>query len=103
MQATHCSPSGASPNVVLILRPDNCPKEGAQRAEALANELKNRDIPFRLASNVSFSFPGGAPDPALVTQLNTVMQGEIPVVFVRGRGKANPTPDEVVAEYDANS
>ena len=28
-----------------------------------------------------------------------VMNGPIPIVYVDGRAKANPTPEEVVAEY----
>jgi hypothetical protein len=29
----------------------------------------------------------------------SVMNGPVPVVFVNGKAKANPTPEEVVAEY----
>jgi hypothetical protein len=28
-----------------------------------------------------------------------VMKGEIPAVMINGRGKANPTADEVASEY----
>ena len=35
-------------------------------------------------------------------RVNRVMQGELPIVIVHGRGKANPTLDEVLAEYRAS-
>lgn len=34
--------------------------------------------------------------------LNDVMKGEPPVVFIKGTAKANPTLDEVIAEYNRN-
>lgn len=31
--------------------------------------------------------------------LKTLTNGPVPVVYVNGRAKANPTPEEVVSEY----
>jgi hypothetical protein len=36
-----------------------------------------------------------------VRRHNAVMNGEVPIVFVNGRVKANPSVDDVVAEYGA--
>jgi hypothetical protein len=41
-------------------------------------------------------------DPAIGVRLNSVMNGELPIVFVNGRGKANPTLEEVIAEFGAS-
>ena len=92
------TPSGADPRKVWIVAAANCPKEGARRAEALAHDLSERDVVFERHSSVSFSL--GADDPALVRRLDSVLNGETPIVFVTGRGKANPALDEVLAEYE---
>jgi hypothetical protein len=33
--------------------------------------------------------------------MNAVMTGPLPIVFVRGRAKGNPTIKEVVAEFNS--
>jgi hypothetical protein len=33
-------------------------------------------------------------------RLNVVMTGEIPIALVNGMGKANPSIDELVSEYE---
>lgn len=92
------TPSGADPRKVWIVAAADCPKEGARRAEALAHDLSERDVVFERHSSVSFSL--GADDPALVRRLDSVLNGETPIVFVNGRIKANPALDEVLAEYE---
>ena len=86
--------SGAS---VVIFAPENCPEEGARRAEALADRLEQNGVSITQSSNVNFSFDNN--DPAYVQRVLDVMNGEIPIVVVRGRGKANPTLEEVLAVY----
>jgi hypothetical protein len=39
----------------------------------------------------------------LLKQTNAVLTGEIPIVIVNDRAEANPTVDEVVAEYRGDS
>ena len=36
-------------------------------------------------------------------RMNRIMNGPLPVVFVNGRAKSNPSLDEVVAEFRAGS
>lgn len=36
-----------------------------------------------------------------MTRFKRVMEGDGPPVFVRNKARANPSPDEVVAEYNA--
>lgn len=84
-------------NNITIFAPIGCPKEGAQRAEALFTELERRNITATRSDSANFDMPN--PDQASLQRLNAVMTGELPIVFVNGRGKANPTVDEVLAEY----
>ena len=93
-------PSQAKTGNILIFAPDNCPREGAQRAEALHQALTELGINnVRTSRYSSQSFANTAEARAAYERLNHVMTGEIPIVLVNGMGKANPTLDEVVAEY----
>lgn len=85
---------------VLILAPENCPSAMAQRADSLAYSLSYKGIPFARSSRAGFTFTED-PGRAVLDKINSVMGGEGPVVFVKDRAKANPTLEEVVAEYEA--
>jgi len=87
----------AGPQQVLVFAPVNCPSEVAQQADGMARELTMRGIPAQRVHDVSFTSTD--PDPRIGRRLNQVMNGQLPIVFVNGRGKANPTLDQVVAEY----
>ena len=93
-------PEGAARNTVLVFAPLNCPREGAQRANALVQKLTGLGI-----SNVKTDHYGSQvfePSPEIeagLKRLNVVMTGEIPIVLVNGMGKANPSLEEVVSEY----
>ncbi len=82
---------------VVIFAPVNCPSDAARRADMLAEELSRQGIPFTRASNASFTFSN--PDPVVLEKVDAVMSGEVPIVFINGSAKANPTIDEVVDEY----
>ncbi len=84
---------------VLVFAPENCPKEDAARADDMARELTRRNIPVQRTHDVSFT--SSDPDPRIGERLNSVMNGALPIVFVKGKGKANPTLDEVMSEYGA--
>ena len=94
-------PQGAKNNEVLIVAAQNCPKEGAVRADRLAREMAERNIRYRRSSGVSFSVPQDADVDTFVRRNNAIMNGEVPIVFVNGRVKSNPGLDEVIAEYAA--
>ncbi len=89
--------ANSSPKQVVVFAPENCPSEKAQQADELARQLASRNIPSVRSHDVSFS--SSDPDPAIGSRLNAVMNGELPIVFVNGKGKANPTLEEVIAEY----
>jgi hypothetical protein len=93
-------PEGAARNTVMVFAPLNCPREGAQRARAMVQKLNDLGI-----ANVMMDHYGAQvfePSPeaeAAFKRLNVVMTGEIPIVLINGMGKANPTVDEVLAEF----
>ena len=92
--------AGSDPKQVVVFAPENCPSEKAQAADDLAQQLTSRNIPTVRSHDVSFS--SSDMDPAIGVRLNSVMNGELPIVFVNGRGKANPTLEEVIAEFGAS-
>jgi hypothetical protein len=91
--------AGSSPGQVIVFAPENCPSEKAQQADELARQLASRNIPALRSHDVSFT--SSDPDPAIGIRLDSVMKGELPIVFVNGKGKANPTLEQVIAEYGA--
>jgi len=94
------APVNVDAGTVIVLAAENCPKEDARRADALAEELGRRNIPYTRAHSANFSVPD--PDPVVLKRLDSVMKGPLPIVFVNGRGKANPTLEEVLSEYGSS-
>lgn len=93
-------PQGAKPDTVLILAPLNCPSEAAQRAEALAAELDRMGVPHVRGDSFSLNFSNPSEqERASADRAVAVLNGTIPAVFVNGRGKANPSAQEVADEY----
>ena len=89
-------PDGLSGHHVVIFAPANCPSDAAQRAEALARRLDDAGIPYTRSQNANFSTLSSQDD---ANRVMSVMNGPIPVVFVRNRARANPDAEDVVAEY----
>jgi len=93
-------PDDAPENTVLVFAAANCPKEDAQRARRLLDELRTAGVPARLQSSYRLTSVPSEPDTERrLQQLNAVMRGTIPAVLIGGMGKANPTADEVISEY----
>lgn len=91
------SVEGQSTDAVLVVAAENCPHEDAQRADSLAADLSRKGVPVVRTHTINFNLPG--PDSAVVDRINSVMTGSLPIVFVHGRAKPNPTLEEVVDEY----
>jgi hypothetical protein len=91
--------AGANPTRVMVIAAEDCPEAAARRADDLAERLARDGIPVTRAHNVSFPAVNGADE---LQRVNRVMHGELPIVIVHGRAKANPTFDEVLAEYRAS-
>ena len=90
------APDGQASKGIVIFAPSNCPSDAAQRAEALARHLSAQGLPYVRSESAEF---GNLASQDEVSKVMAVMNGPVPVVFVNGKAKANPTPDEVVAEY----
>lgn len=89
---------GAPPDTALILAALNCTSEQAKRADAMATKLSEMGIPNRRANNYSVANVTREQMP-LVKRTSAVLGGQIPIVIINGMAKANPTVDEVAAEY----
>ena len=89
---------GTAPDTVVILAALNCPSAAAQRANSMAKQLSERGIPNTRANNYSVAIHSREQMP-LLKQTSLVLNGEIPIVIINGMAKANPTVDEVAAEY----
>ena len=90
-------PDGAPANMVMVVAAENCPHEDAQRADRLTAELKGRGIPVQRSHQVSFTI--NSPDAAVPERISSVMNGQLPIVFINGRAKPNPSLDDVIAEF----
>jgi hypothetical protein len=91
-------PDGAIANEVLIIGPD-CDRPEGIRKKALAASLAKLNIPHRQTSSISMNSDSTDDIFAAMDQMDNLMKGDSPVVFINAKGKANPTLDEVVAEY----
>jgi hypothetical protein len=93
--------SGQSPSGILVIAAENCPHADSVRADQLANELSRSGLPVVRTNNISFdSAPSDRGD---FDRMNAVMTGTLPIVFVRGRAKANPTIEEVITEFKGSA
>lgn len=89
-------PDGMTARGVVIFAPEDCPSDAAQRAERLASRLAASGIAFRRATRAEYN---RLASPEEANRVMAVMNGPIPIVYVNGRAKPNPGPDEVIAEY----
>ena len=87
---------GMSPRGVIIFAPENCPSDAAQRAERVTRLLSSKGIAYRRATAADYN---NLASPEEAERVMAVMNGPIPIVYVNGKAKANPAPEEVVAEY----
>lgn len=93
-------PSGARSGVVLVLAPENCPSEDAQRAASLADRLESLGIPVQRSNHFSSEVSNPTADQRdRLNRAVAVINGEVPAVFVNGMAKSNPSLEEVVAQY----
>jgi hypothetical protein len=92
-----CSRRGQSPAAVLVVAAEDCPHEDAQRADRLAEDLSRNGVPVLRTHHIGFTLAGADGDQ--LERINVVMKGPLPIVFVRGRAKANPLLKEVLAEF----
>jgi hypothetical protein len=91
---------GAPDRTVVIFAPIGCPREAAQRADAMASQLQAQGIPHRRSDHFSVNIPNpSAEQQEALRRTSAVLSGEIPAIFIGSSAKSNPTAEEVVAEY----
>jgi hypothetical protein len=95
---------GVDPLVVTVLMPCGCPLEAGQRGRALVAKIKAADIPVASTDHVRMSIKAQSREElsAKMALMNSVMNGETPIVVYKGRAKNNPSFADVLAEYQAS-
>src|ERR1700676_4559156 len=91
-------PDGLRGDTALILAALNCSSVSAKRGDVMAQRLTEMGIPNRRSNNYSVAAATREQMP-LLTRTSIVLKGEIPVIFINGMAKANPTVEEVASEY----
>ena len=87
---------------VVILAPENCTRTEARRADELERALAKKGIAYTRSNRAEFTFHSSTGNiDAERAQAEAILRGDIPIVFVRGRAKANPSAEEVVEELAA--
>ncbi len=97
------APDGVSPSVVTLFMPVGCPLEAGRRGRALIEKLKAAEIPVTATADahMSMNAHSKAELDSMIARANTLMTGETPIVFYKGRAKNNPSFGDVLAEYQA--
>ena len=93
--------NGQTSRKVYVLAPENCPSEAARRADRLAADLSRKGMPVVRRDSVRFSLSSQL-ESDVQTRMSEIMEGPLPIVFVDGRAKSDPSLDEVVAEFRRN-
>lgn len=93
-------PDGTRTDTVYVMAPKNCPSDAAQRAQQLAAGLESRGIPVERSDH----FSAGVSNPTAeereaLKRTQAVLNGAIPMVVVNSVASANPSLDQVEAEY----
>jgi hypothetical protein len=92
-------PVGVKAGRVYIFAPANCPREAGRRSDALTQSLEERDVAYTRSAHIAFE---AIDNPLTINRINAILAGDnAPIVFVNGRIKANPSLEEVLAEYEA--
>jgi len=92
------TPPDSPADTAVILAPLNCPSAQSKRADAMATQLRQMGIAISRTNHYSAIIHDRNQMP-LLTRTNEVLGGEIPIVIINGMAKANPTVDEVAAEF----
>ena len=91
-------PEDAKNPRVTIMSPPNCPSADAVRARTLESSLRSAGIPCELKQGIEFQFT----DPAEAERVTKFMDKVAnPLVLVRGWAKGNPSPQDVIAQYQS--
>jgi len=92
---------GQNSDTIYVVAALNCPHEDAQRADRLAEQLRDKGISVIRTDSVNYHWSDADSSGAVIDRVNTVMNGPLPLVFVRGRVRPAATLDQVMAELAA--
>lgn len=90
-------PVGAPSNRVVILLPSDGSKAAEQRTRDLEKSLVLARVMFFRMAKADVK----STDDDEASKVKEVVEGDLPIVFINGRVKNNPTSEEVVAEFKA--
>lgn len=88
-------PDGVPSRGVIVFAPEHCTSDAARRTEALVRHLSSQRIAYVRTDQASYNSLSSQDE---ANRVMAVMNGPVPIVYVNGKAKANPTPAEVVAE-----
>ena len=88
-------PDGVPPRGVIVFAPEHCTSDAARRTEELVRHLSRQHVTYVRTDRASYNSLSSQEE---ATRVMAVMNGPVPIVYVNGKAKANPTPAEVVAE-----
>jgi hypothetical protein len=92
-------PTDAPAGKILIIGPENCPKEEGRRMDSLERAVHAAGIPCVRLQRVSLA----PADSGEARRLNKVMNGELPIVFVGEYAKNNPSLEEIKTQLRRNT
>jgi hypothetical protein len=95
---------GINPYVMTVLMPCGCPLEAGVRGRALVDKMKEANIPVVASDHAGISVSATTQEEmlrkqAMLAKLSTIMEGETPIVFYKGRAKNNPSFEDVQREF----
>jgi hypothetical protein len=88
-------PDGVSARGIVVFAPKHCTSDAARRTEDLIRHLSRHGVAYARTDSANFNNLASQAD---ASRVMSVMNGPVPIVYVNGKAKANPTPQEVVAE-----
>jgi len=89
-------PDGVPRRGVIVFAPQHCTSDAARRTEQLVRHLSRQGIAYVRTDQASYNSLSSQEE---ASRVMSVMNGPVPIVYVNGKAKANPTPAEVVAEF----
>lgn len=89
-------PDGVSARGVVVFAPKHCTSDAARRTDDLIRHLSKHGVAYVRTDSADFNNLTSQDE---ASRVMSVMNGPVPIVYVNGKAKANPAPQEVVAEF----
>jgi hypothetical protein len=80
----------------VVFAPERCSSDATRRTKALVSHLSQKRITYVRTDSADYA---SLASPEEASRVMKVMNGPVPVVYVNGKAKAYPTPEEAVAGY----